>query len=76
MQLELASTLPSANPRPRTVCGGTPCGADHLRFAQPRAMERGVSDSFAEHSALLQDLSLAMQSLLIVAAMSRMLVGK
>jgi len=32
--------------QPCTVCGRTPCEAHHLRFAQPRAMGRRVSDEF------------------------------
>ena len=59
-RLELASNVPSVKPRrardkhhlrficrqPCTVCGRTPCEAHHLRFAQPRAMGRRVSDEF------------------------------
>jgi hypothetical protein len=32
--------------QPCTVCGRTPCEAHHLRYAQPRAMGRRVSDEF------------------------------
>jgi hypothetical protein len=32
--------------QPCTVCGRSPCDAHHLRFAQPRAMARKVSDEF------------------------------
>ena len=32
--------------RPCLVCGRQPCDAHHLRFAQPRAMGRKVSDEF------------------------------
>jgi ERF superfamily len=59
-RLELTSNVPSVKPRrardkhhlrficrqPCTVCGRTPCEAHHLRFAQPRAMGRRVSDEF------------------------------
>ncbi len=59
-RLELARNAPSMKPRrardkhhlrfvcrqPCTVCGRTPCEAHHLRFAQPRAMGRRVSDEF------------------------------
>ena len=31
---------------PCLVCGRTPCDAHHLRFAQPRALGRKVSDEF------------------------------
>ena len=33
-------------PQPCTVCGRQPCEAHHLRFAQPRALGRRVSDEF------------------------------
>ena len=60
LRLELANNAPSVKPRrardkhhlrficrqPCTVCGRTPCEAHHLRFAQPRAMGRRVSDEF------------------------------
>jgi hypothetical protein len=60
LRLELAGSVPSVKPRrardkhhlrficrqPCTVCGRTPCEAHHLRFAQPRAMGRRVSDEF------------------------------
>jgi hypothetical protein len=32
--------------QPCTVCGRQPCEAHHLRFAQPRALGRRVSDEF------------------------------
>ena len=32
--------------QPCTVCGRQPCEAHHLRFAQPRALDRKVSDEF------------------------------
>jgi hypothetical protein len=32
--------------QPCTVCGRRPCEAHHLRFAQPRALGRRVSDEF------------------------------
>ncbi|MFL5335408.1 MAG: single-stranded DNA-binding protein, partial [Geminicoccaceae bacterium] len=32
--------------QPRLVCGRQPCDAHHLRFAQPRALGRKVSDEF------------------------------
>ena len=60
MRLESATGVASVEPRrsrdkehlrfvcrqPCTVCGRTPCEAHHLRFAQPRAMGRRVSDEF------------------------------
>jgi hypothetical protein len=60
MRVESASGISSVKPRrfrakdhlrfickqPCTVCGRTPCEAHHLRFAQPRAMGRRVSDEF------------------------------
>jgi ERF superfamily len=60
MRLEGATGVASVKPRrsrdkehlrfvcrqPCTVCGRTPCEAHHLRFAQPRAMGRRVSDEF------------------------------
>jgi hypothetical protein len=60
MRLESVSSVPSVKPhrvrdkdhlrfickQPCTVCGRTPCEAHHLRFAQPRAMGRRVSDEF------------------------------
>ena len=60
MRLEGAIGVASVKPRrsrdkehlrfvcrqPCTVCGRTPCEAHHLRFAQPRAMGRRVSDEF------------------------------
>ncbi|RZN05387.1 single-stranded DNA-binding protein, partial [Bradyrhizobium genosp. SA-3] len=33
--------------QPCLVCQQTPCDAHHLRFAQPRALGRKVSDEFA-----------------------------
>ena len=32
--------------QPCVICGRTPCHAHHLKFAQPRAMSRKVSDEF------------------------------
>jgi len=32
-----------------TVCGRQPCEAHHIRFAQPRALGRKVSDEFTVH---------------------------
>jgi hypothetical protein len=60
LRFELAGSGPSVKPhrardkdhlrfickQPCTVCGRTPCEAHHLRFAQPRAMGRRVSDEF------------------------------
>jgi hypothetical protein len=60
LRFELASSGPSVKPhrardkehlrfickQPCTVCGRTPCEAHHLRFAQPRATGRRVSDEF------------------------------
>jgi ERF superfamily len=60
LRLELATTGSTVKPhrardkdhlrfickQPCTVCGRTPCEAHHLRFAQPRAMGRRVSDEF------------------------------
>jgi ERF superfamily len=60
IRVERADNLPSAKPRrcrdkdhlrfiaiqPCTVCGRQPCEAHHLRFMQPRALGRRVSDEF------------------------------
>jgi ERF superfamily len=60
MPLEGANALPFVKPRrgrdkdhlrfiavqPCTVCGRQPCEAHHLRFAQPHALGRRVSDEF------------------------------
>ena len=32
--------------QPRAICGRTPAEAHHLRFAQPRALGRKVSDVY------------------------------
>jgi hypothetical protein len=32
--------------QPCTVCGRQPCEAHHIRYAQPRALSRKVSDEF------------------------------
>ena len=60
MRIEGADNLTSVKPRrcrdkehlrfiarqPCTVCGRQPCEAHHLRFSQPRALGRRVSDEF------------------------------
>ena len=40
------STASSSPPQPCTVCGRTPSEAHHIRFAQPRALGRKVSDEY------------------------------
>ena len=60
MRVERSSNLTSVKPRrfrdkdhlrfiamqPCTACGRQPCEAHHLRFTQPRALGRRVSDEF------------------------------
>jgi ERF superfamily len=59
-RLRTVSNLPAVKPRrsrnkdhlqfvsaqPCTICGRQPCEAHHLRYAQPRALGRRVSDEF------------------------------